>query len=83
MLETGALGWSDLEGEVGLGYFRPSLLVELQEMPHGSGWSESAAGRYAELDARAGFVKHAEVYRRKKARAQAVKLYEQRAVRAG
>ena len=77
MLQTGALGWSDLQTEIDLRYFRPSLIEELDEMPHGSGWSESAARRYREIDRRAGFVKHAEVYRRKRLRTAAIKQYEQ------
>jgi lipopolysaccharide biosynthesis glycosyltransferase len=76
MLDTGALGWSELQTEVDLGYFRPSMALELEEAPHRSGWSESAAARYAEVDRKAGFVKHAEVYRRKRARAEAVRRYE-------
>jgi hypothetical protein len=76
MLDAGALGWSELQGEVDLGYFRPSMLRELEERPHRSGWNEAAAIRYAELDRGAGFVKHAEVYRRKRSRAEAVKRFE-------
>ena len=77
MLETGALGWSDLQTEIQAGYFRPSLLKEIEEMPHQAGWSDEAALRYAEIDRRAGFVRHAEVYRRKKQRTEAIKRYEQ------
>ncbi len=73
MLDTGALSWSDLKTEIDLGYFRPSLLLELEQMPHTRGWSESAAARYAAIDQNAGFVRHAEVYRRKRARSDAIK----------
>ena len=73
MLDTGALTRSDLKTEIELGYFRPSLLNELQEMPHRPGWNAEAAARYASIDQRAGFVRHAEVYRRKKMRAEAIK----------
>ena len=73
MLETGALTMSEVSAEIELGYFRPSLLAELEEMPHAAGWSAEAASRYAAIDARAGFVRHAEVYRRKKLRAEAIK----------
>ena len=76
MLATGALGGGDLRTEVELGYFRPSLLLEVEEMPHRSGWNAGAAARYADMDRRAGFVRHAEVYRRKKRRAEAVRRYE-------
>ncbi len=76
MLRTGALGWQDLKTEVDLGYFRPSLLTELEEAPHTDGWSQAAADRYVALDSRAGFVKHAEVYRRKRRRTEAIKQFE-------
>lgn len=73
MIETGAMTRSDVQREIELGYFRPSLMAELEEMPHTGGWNEDAAARYRELDRKAGFVKHAEVYRRKKLRAEAIK----------
>jgi lipopolysaccharide biosynthesis glycosyltransferase len=76
MLSTGVLSRSDLKREIDLGYFRPSLLTELDEAPHARGWDAAAAARYAETDRRSGFVKHAEVYRRKKMRAQAIRELE-------
>jgi lipopolysaccharide biosynthesis glycosyltransferase len=76
MLSTGALSRSDLQREIDLGYFRPSLLSELDEAPHARGWDAAAAARYAESDRKAGFVKHAEVYRRKKMRAEAIRQME-------
>jgi len=76
MLAKGALSWANLRREVDLGYFRPSLITELEEMPHVAGWNADAARRYAAADKAAGFVKHAEVYRRKKARAEQVRRYE-------
>lgn len=81
MLTTGALSRSGLQREVDLGYFRPSLLTELDENPHARGWDEKAAARYAEADRKAGYVKHAEVYRRKKLRAEAIKAQEKAAAR--
>jgi lipopolysaccharide biosynthesis glycosyltransferase len=75
MLAAGELVRADLEREIELGYFRPSLTRELDETPHARGWNEAAARRYAELDRKAGFVKHADVYRRKRLRAQAAKRF--------
>jgi lipopolysaccharide biosynthesis glycosyltransferase len=75
MLETGALTWAALETEIKLGYFRPSLVTELREMPHERGFDAAAAERYAEMDQRAGFVQHREVYERKRARAKAIKQH--------
>ena len=76
MLAKGALSWANLRREVNLGYFRPSLLDELKEMPHVGGWNPDAARRYDAIDKAAGYVKHAEVYQRKNARAEQVKRYE-------
>jgi hypothetical protein len=73
MLEMGSLTTAEIRNEIELGYFRPSLLRELEESPHSGGWSAEAAERYAAIDQRAGFVRHAEVYRRKRMRAEAIK----------
>src|SRR5262249_21900144 len=80
MLETGALRPADLKTEVDLGYFRPSLLTELEEAPHRAAWDPQAAARYASIDLNAGFVRHAEVYRRKKMRSEAIKRLQRAAV---
>lgn len=69
MLEAGVLTRDDLRQEIDLGYFRPSLLLELDEMPHERAFDRAAAERYAAVDREAGFVKHREVNERKKARA--------------
>lgn len=81
MLETGALTPSDLQREIDLGYFRPSLARELAEAPHADGWNADAAARYDAYDREAGFQKHAEVYRRKRLRAEAVRRQERSAAR--
>ena len=73
MLETGALTWDDVRKEVSLGYFRPSMIDELKEMPHERGFDNAAADRYAAIDKKAGFVRHAEVNARKLARQAAIK----------
>ena len=75
MMDTGALTPTELQTEIDLGYFRPSLLAELKEAPHRRGWNAERAQAYAAMDERAGFVRHAEVYRRKKMRAEAIKRY--------
>lgn len=73
MIENQTLARSDVHREIELGHFRPSLMRELEDMPHDAGWDDGAAGRYREIDRKAGFVKHAEVYRRKKLRTDAIK----------
>lgn len=81
MLSKGALSWSNVQREIDLGYFRPSLADEIREMPHIRGWDDEAARRYDAIDRKAGFVKHAEVYQRKKARAAQVRKYEEELAR--
>ncbi len=76
MLETGALALADLQREIDLGYFRPSLVRELTEAPHAEGWNADAAARYDAYDRDAGFEKHAEVYRRKRLRTEAIRRHE-------
>jgi len=73
MLAEGALALSTLQTEIDLGYFRPSLIDELRDMPHEQGFDPEAAARYAVLDRKAGFIKHAEVYSRKRERERLVK----------
>jgi lipopolysaccharide biosynthesis glycosyltransferase len=77
MLDTGALGLEEIRIEVEKGYFRPSLVTEIEEMPHARGFNEDAARRYEDIDKQAGFVKHAEVHARKKARNAALRHLEQ------
>ena len=79
MLDEGALSWSMLHTEIDRGYFRPSLIDELNDPEALEGWSETRALRSTAIDAKAGFVKHAEVYARKKARAAAIKAFEKEA----
>lgn len=77
MLDSGLMSWRAIEREVDQGFFRPSLIHEVREIPTLKVWNEEAAKRYGEIDKQAGFVKHAEVYRRKKEREKAVKAYEE------
>jgi len=76
MLETGALSLEQLHQEIALGYFRPSILDEIAEMPHERGFDRAAADRYTTKDRASGFTKHAEVNSRKAARAAALKVQE-------
>ncbi len=82
MLSEGALSWDRLEQEVALGYFRPSLLIELKSNADLSKPDPERARRLAEHDSERGFVKHAEVYHRKRQRQKAVKDYEQKLAKA-
>lgn len=73
MLQTGALTREALEREIELGYFRPSLMLELDEDPHRRSFNPEAAKRYEQHDKERRFVKHAEVYARKKERDRLIK----------
>jgi lipopolysaccharide biosynthesis glycosyltransferase len=77
MLDTGVLGWNELNVEVEKGYFRPSLIEEIRDLPHADGWRQDVAQRYDEIDKRAGYVKHEEVHARKKARTAAIRHFEE------
>lgn len=76
MLNDGALKWSQLEEEIALGYFRPSLLVELKMNEDISQPDPMRVARLDKIDSEAGFVKHKEVYDRKRHRQRLVKQYE-------
>ena len=76
MLSEGALNWSQIEEEIKLGYFRPSLLTELKMNDDLSVPDAARTTRLEEIDAKAGFVKHAEVYQKKRERKKAIAAYE-------
>jgi len=76
MLSEGALNWSQIEEEIKLGYFRPSLLTELKMNDDLSVPDAARTARLEEIDAKAGFVKHAEVYQKKRERKKAIAAYE-------
>ena len=78
MLSDGALTWDQLETEVKLGYFRPSLLAELKLNDDLSVPDPARTARLDALDAQAGFVKHADVYQKKRDRKKAIAAYEAR-----
>lgn len=78
MLENGALKWEQLEEEVRLGYFRPSLLQEIKDAGAGPVKPITAeqVARYDAMDKAAGYVKHRAVYETKAARAATIRAYE-------
>ncbi len=83
MLENGAVSWNEIEGEVSLGYFRPSLLEEIKDAGAEpvKPISPQQVERYDAIDKAAGFIKHKVVYEAKQARAAAVKAYEAKLAR--
>ena len=83
MLKNGLLTWAEVEKEVELGYFRPSLVTELKDAgrePVKPATPEQIA-RYEAIDRQAGYIKHKAVYEAKKARSAAIKEYEARIAR--
>ena len=64
MLQSGVVDMSFIQTEIRLGYFRPSLVFELGE-PQQNAFCETLSKRCAEIDKKADFVKHREVYERK------------------
>lgn len=78
MLSDGALKLEQLEEEVKLGYFRPSILEEVKMNVDLSQPDEARTARFQKIDDDAGFVKHKEVYDKKRARKKAIKAYEAR-----
>lgn len=76
MLIAGALTPADIEEEIKLGYFRPSLLRELEGGQASGPPSGSALAALNAIDSRARFIAHAEVRRREKERKAALSVYE-------
>jgi hypothetical protein len=78
MLADGSLRWQQLEEEVALGHFRPSLLRELRWGHRVPAFLRGWFNRTNEAADRAGgFVAHRKVYEAKRRRGEAVREYEQ------
>jgi lipopolysaccharide biosynthesis glycosyltransferase len=74
MLSNGQLSWQEVEQEIALGYFRPSLIRDLKFRHLVPKLFRKAFDlKSASLDLVAGFKAHREVYAAKKRRDQAVK----------
>ncbi len=79
MLRSGALRWEQLEEEVRLGYFRPSLLREIGIGARVPAVLKGLFRRWNEATDRArGYVAHRAVYDAKRLRNQAVREHEAR-----
>ncbi len=75
MLQVGALTWDGLKEEVELGYARPSLIAELKLDDDLSVANEKRQKMLEDIDRKANFVMHKEVYVAKKERVLAEKKY--------
>jgi hypothetical protein len=78
MLADGSLSVASLEKEVELGYFRPSILAEVRLNSDLSIPDPARTAMLDDIDKKAGFVKHAEVYEKKRERKKAIEAYEAR-----
>ena len=77
MIEDGSLTWADIEKEIELGYFRPSLINDIKNSDSVKEQErENFMRENMEMDSKAGFVPHKEVYIAKKKRLRAVRHYE-------
>jgi len=83
MLENGAMTIGQVENEVKLGYFRPSLIQEIKDAGAGPvrPITPEQIKRYNAIDASAGFVMHKAVYEAARDRAAAVAAYEAKLAR--
>ena len=78
MLENGAMRLSQIEEEINLGYFRPSVIQEIKDAGAGpvQPISLEQVKRYDASDRASGFVKHKAVFEAARERAAAVKAFE-------
>lgn len=80
MMAVGALSRDEVAAEVALGFFRPSLLVEIDEGAEGPA-TEAQARRFEAIDAAVGFMPHKSVQEFDRRRLAAVHAYERRLAR--
>jgi hypothetical protein len=83
MIAEGALAMAEVEQEIALGYFRPSLAVELREIGAGPAKpvTPEDARRYQKIDDEAGYKRHAAVHDAARKRKLAVREYEAKQAR--
>jgi hypothetical protein len=70
---------ADVQGEIDLGYFRPSLIKELCDAAALEGFDPERAKRLEASDRAADYVKHKAVYEASRRRKQAIREYEEAA----
>jgi hypothetical protein len=78
MLECGAMSSQEIQEEVALGYARPSLYNELEEVAGTRALTAAEVTKYKAIDEAARFVRHKAVYEAKRRRNQAIHEYEQK-----
>ena len=75
MLDVGAISPADIDQEIALGYFRPSLELELKLVGASGRPTAAQVKSFLVHDRTVGFVKHREVYEAKKRREAAIERY--------
>ena len=76
MLEAGALNEAQIQSEIDLGFFRPSIKIELADGPI-SGPDDTRLTALEEFDRDAGFIAHRSVAEFEHKRQLAIAAYEQ------
>jgi hypothetical protein len=81
MLKTGVLRWGQLEKDIELGYFRPSLVRDIKYRHLIPSWLHSLFDKQnTAIDRLSNFVPHKAVYDAKRLRQKAIKEYEAKLV---
>jgi lipopolysaccharide biosynthesis glycosyltransferase len=81
MLKTGVLKWDQLEKDIELGYFRPSLVRDIKYRHLIPSWLHSLFDKQnTAIDRLSNFVPHKAVYDAKRLRQKAIKEYEAKLV---
>ena len=79
MLDEGVMTLAEIQNEVDLGYFRPSLIEELRDPAALEGFDPKRAKRLEASDKAANYVKHEAVYEAARRRKQAIREHEEAA----
>lgn len=80
MLEDGSMKWSEIEQEVELGFFRPSLLAQIKDIGQGPARPprDEELHRYRKMDGAANYQPHRAAREAAQRRKQAIAEYEAR-----
>jgi lipopolysaccharide biosynthesis glycosyltransferase len=79
MLDEGAMSLAEIQNEIDLGHFRPSLIEELHDSAALEGFDVERAKRLEASDKTANFVKHKAVHEAAERRKQVIRDYEEAA----
>lgn len=77
MVDEGVMTLAEIQNEIDLGYFRPSLVEELRDPVALEGFDPARAKRLEASDQAANYVKHKAVYEAARRRKEAMREYEE------